>query len=57
MYTKKSKISRLPSYITINFIRFQWKQAEQIRAKILKVKIMFNSIVNDNNNLIILYII
>jgi len=36
MYTKKSKISRLPSYITINFIRFQWKQAEQIRAKILK---------------------
>jgi len=36
MYTKKSKISRLPSYITINFIRFQWKQTEQIRAKILK---------------------
>jgi len=36
MYTKKSKISRLPSYIAINFIRFQWKQTEQIRAKILK---------------------
>lgn len=36
IYTKKSKISRLPSYLTINFIRFQWKQTEQIRAKILK---------------------
>lgn len=36
MYTKKSKISKLPKYLTINFIRFQWKPQDRIKAKILK---------------------
>ncbi len=35
-YTKTSKISRLPKYLTFNFVRFQWKAAEAIKAKILK---------------------
>lgn len=36
IFTKTSKISRLPRYLTINFVRFQWKAQEQIKAKILK---------------------
>lgn len=35
-YTKNGKFSRLPSYLTVNFIRFQWKATEKLRAKILK---------------------
>ena len=35
-YTKASKISRLPEYLTVNFVRFQWKPQERIKAKILK---------------------
>ncbi|KAI9088744.1 hypothetical protein DFS34DRAFT_421316 [Phlyctochytrium arcticum] len=35
-YTKKSKISRLPAYLAVNFVRFQWKQDIQGKAKILK---------------------
>ncbi len=35
-YTKKSKISRLPKYLAINFVRFQWKPTERTKAKILK---------------------
>ncbi|KAI8926814.1 hypothetical protein BC831DRAFT_455097 [Entophlyctis helioformis] len=36
MYTKTSKITRLPQYLAINFVRFQWKAQEQTKAKILK---------------------
>ncbi|KAJ3122882.1 hypothetical protein HK098_002421 [Nowakowskiella sp. JEL0407] len=36
MYTKVGKFSRLPKYLAINFVRFQWKAAERVRAKILK---------------------
>lgn len=36
-YTKTSRISRLPKYLTINFVRFQWKPQERVKAKILKV--------------------
>ena len=35
-YTKTSQVSRLPKYLTINFVRFQWKATERIKAKILK---------------------
>ncbi|KAJ3316811.1 Ubiquitin carboxyl-terminal hydrolase 14 [Blyttiomyces sp. JEL0837] len=35
-YTKVSKISRLPKYLTFNFVRFQWKPVERVYAKILK---------------------
>nr|KAJ3421410.1 hypothetical protein HK105_003620 [Polyrhizophydium stewartii] len=36
VYTKTSKISRLPQYLAINFVRFQWKPQERVKAKILK---------------------
>jgi ubiquitin carboxyl-terminal hydrolase 14 len=36
LYTKTAKFSRLPKYLAINFIRFQWKPQEKIKAKILK---------------------
>lgn len=35
-YTKTSKISRLPAYLTIQFVRFFFKEKEAINAKILK---------------------
>lgn len=35
-YTKTSKISRLPAYLSINFIRFFYKEKNSINAKILK---------------------
>ncbi|XP_016840025.1 ubiquitin carboxyl-terminal hydrolase 14 isoform X2 [Nasonia vitripennis] len=36
VYTKTSKISRLPAYLTIQFVRFFFKEKEAINAKILK---------------------
>ncbi|KAI9209280.1 uncharacterized protein BJ171DRAFT_576853 [Polychytrium aggregatum] len=36
VHTKSRKISRLPAYLAINFVRFQWKAQERIKAKILK---------------------
>ncbi|KAF9197608.1 Ubiquitin carboxyl-terminal hydrolase 14 [Haplosporangium sp. Z 27] len=42
VYSKSQRISRLPAYLTINFVRFFWKPAEQVKAKILrKVKFPF----------------
>eukprot|EP01119_Soliformovum_irregulare_P008747 TRINITY_DN21855_c0_g1_i1.p1 TRINITY_DN21855_c0_g1~~TRINITY_DN21855_c0_g1_i1.p1 ORF type:complete len:520 (+),score=183.02 TRINITY_DN21855_c0_g1_i1:54-1613(+) len=35
-FLKTSKISRLPYYLTIQFVRFFWKSTEQTKAKILK---------------------
>jgi ubiquitin carboxyl-terminal hydrolase 14 len=37
IHTQVTKITRLPAYITFNFVRFQWKPTERIKAKILKV--------------------
>lgn len=37
-YTKKSKITRLPAYLAVNFVRFQWKPEINAKAKILKVR-------------------
>ncbi|KAJ3039022.1 Ubiquitin carboxyl-terminal hydrolase 14 [Rhizophlyctis rosea] len=43
VYEKRSHISRLPFYLTTNFIRFQWKPSERVKAKILKkVKFPFD---------------
>jgi len=43
VYTKTSKISRLPAYLTIQFVRFYFKEKESINAKILKdVKFPFD---------------
>lgn len=36
VYTKTGKFTRLPQYLTVSFVRFQWKQSERLRAKILK---------------------
>ncbi|KAL1129603.1 hypothetical protein AAG570_012548, partial [Ranatra chinensis] len=36
VYTKTSKISRLPAYLTVSFVRFFYKEKEAVNAKILK---------------------
>eukprot|EP00124_Ichthyophonus_hoferi_P001959 Ihof_evm2s119 gene=Ihof_evmTU2s119 len=36
VYNKNSKISRLPAYLTIEFVRFFWKPKEKIKAKVLR---------------------
>lgn len=36
VYTKTAKISRLPAYLTVQFVRFYYKEKEAINAKILK---------------------
>ena len=36
LYTKSSTISRLPAYLTVQFVRFYWKQSSQSKAKILR---------------------
>lgn len=42
-YSKISKIARLPAYLSINFIRFFYKEKNSINAKILKdVKFSLN---------------
>ncbi|KAK4125127.1 cysteine proteinase [Parathielavia appendiculata] len=35
-YTKISKISRLPKYLTVHFVRFFWKRDVQKKAKIMR---------------------
>jgi len=35
-YLRASKIQRLPFYLTIQFVRFFWKQDKQLKAKIVK---------------------
>ncbi|KAJ2960553.1 hypothetical protein NQZ79_g4151 [Umbelopsis isabellina] len=35
-YQKISKVSRLPKYLVVHFIRFFWKPSERVRAKILR---------------------
>ncbi|XP_003705647.2 ubiquitin carboxyl-terminal hydrolase 14 isoform X1 [Megachile rotundata] len=41
IYTKTSRISRLPAYLTVQFVRFYYKEKEGINAKILK-EVMFS---------------
>ncbi|KAK1758351.1 hypothetical protein QBC47DRAFT_374377 [Echria macrotheca] len=36
VYTKRSKISRLPKYLTVHFVRFFWKREVQKKAKIMR---------------------
>lgn len=36
MYTKKSKIARLPKYLTVHFVRFFWKKEARKKAKIMR---------------------
>ncbi|KAI1080494.1 cysteine proteinase [Whalleya microplaca] len=36
VYTKTSKIARLPKYMTVHFVRFFWKRETQKKAKIMR---------------------
>lgn len=36
IYTKKSKISRLPKHLTVHFVRFFWRRDVQKKAKIMR---------------------
>jgi ubiquitin carboxyl-terminal hydrolase 14 len=36
MYTKRSRIARLPKYLTVHFVRFYWKRESQKKAKIMR---------------------
>ncbi|XP_064202993.1 ubiquitin carboxyl-terminal hydrolase 14 isoform X2 [Anguilla rostrata] len=36
LYIKSSKISRLPSYLTVQMVRFFYKEKESVNAKVLK---------------------
>ncbi|KAK3331113.1 hypothetical protein B0H66DRAFT_598612 [Apodospora peruviana] len=40
VYTKTSRISRLPKYLTVHFVRFFWKREVQKKAKIMR-KVIF----------------
>lgn len=42
VYTKKSRIARLPKYLTVHFVRFFWKREAQKKAKIMR-KVTFPS--------------
>lgn len=43
IYKKTSKLSRLPAYMTVQFVRFYYKEKESVNAKILKdVKFQLN---------------
>lgn len=35
-YTKRSRIARLPKYLTVHFVRFFWKRDTQKKAKIMR---------------------
>lgn len=36
IYTKKSRIARLPKYLVVHFVRFYWKREAQKKAKIMR---------------------
>jgi ubiquitin carboxyl-terminal hydrolase 14 len=36
IYTKRSRIARLPKYLTVHFVRFFWKRESQKKAKIMR---------------------
>lgn len=36
VYTKKSRIARLPKYLTVHFVRFFWKREARKKAKIMR---------------------
>lgn len=40
VYTKRSRIARLPKYLTVHFVRFFWKRETKKKAKIMR-KVVF----------------
>lgn len=45
VYSKIQRISKLPNYLVINFVRFFWKQKQQLKAKVLR-EVQFPSILD-----------
>lgn len=41
MYQEVKRLSALPYYLPIQFVRFFWKPKEQVKAKILRVRLGF----------------
>lgn len=37
VYTKASRISRLPAYLAVQYVRFYWKASAKTNAKVLRV--------------------
>uniref|UniRef100_A0AAY4CNP6 Ubiquitin carboxyl-terminal hydrolase n=1 Tax=Denticeps clupeoides TaxID=299321 RepID=A0AAY4CNP6_9TELE len=38
LYIKSSKVSRLPAYLTVQMVRFYYKEKESVNAKVLKLE-------------------
>lgn len=45
IFSPQSKISRLPAYLTIQMVRFFYKEKESVNAKVLKVSNKFTVII------------
>lgn len=45
IFSPQSKISRLPAYLTIQMVRFFYKEKESVNAKVLKVSNEFPVII------------
>lgn len=43
VFAFKSKISRLPAYLTVQMVRFFYKEKESVNAKVLKVGLLLRS--------------
>lgn len=41
--TRQSKLSRLPAYLTVQMVRFFYKEKESVNAKVLKVRLQYHS--------------
>lgn len=41
--TRQSKLSRLPAYLTVQMVRFFYKEKESVNAKVLKVRLQDHS--------------
>lgn len=52
LLTLQSKLSRLPAYLTVQMVRFFYKEKESVNAKVLKVCLQYNSFLSINDHLI-----
>lgn len=41
--TRQSKLSRVPAYLTVQMVRFFYKEKESVNAKVLKVRLQYHS--------------
>lgn len=45
VYSKVSRISRLPAYLTVSFVRFFWRRDTEKKAKILRVRLSLSLLI------------